>query len=166
MPKTSNNNTNRNKTTKPGPELWDEYYSLRSFKKEPINSAWVDKILKALRDFGDDENSLNISDFYDQMGIPPTTYKRLMAKSEPWTEVHSYVIRRLGSRRERGALERKYDASTVKATIGWYCEVSRSEQERLSMLRLNSEGQVQGASFNLVMNAVESTGKVPKKKNK
>lgn len=150
---------------------YDDYYCIYSFTKKPISEAWVNILCEELRkwaDFDGDEDkkneSLRINDFYDGKGILPKDYYRLVDKWPQLKATHEYALRKIGSRRERGAMHRRYEASTIKNTIGYYCEISREEQKRLAALREESESNHENVQF--VLLPAPKTGKVKPKKLK
>lgn len=150
--KTPHNRTNKKKENKKAiskeiviveenvdckPVFIEEYYNVHTRQYHPATVKFVESQCIKLKEWADQEDSLNISDFIDSQGYNPATFYRWCDKFPQLHETHQYAIRRLGSRREMGALTRKFDASTVHRTLGYYHYIWR--QETIALAKLKEE---------------------------
>lgn len=123
----------------------DEYLCLFSFKKKPISEGFIHKLCEefckwANRDGKDgSDESLRLDDFADEMGVNKRDIERWRLKFPNLQEAYEYAKRRIASRREIGAMKRRYESSTVLKTQGYYCDVYRTEEERRAKLQKDEE---------------------------
>ena len=118
-----------------------QYYNVRTMKYHPTTVKFVDNECLRLLEWAELEDSLILLDFIDSRGYNPETFYDWCKKFAHLEEAHLYVMRRLASRREKGALNRKYDASTIHKMMGHYSKEWRSEQIFASRLREDTSKQ-------------------------
>lgn len=135
---TSNKITVIEETIDAQPVLIDEYYNVHTRQYHPATVKFVESQCIKLKEWADQEDSLNLYDFIDNQGYNPATFYKWCDKFPQLHETHQYAIRRLGSRREMGALTRKFDASTVHRTLGYYHYIWRQETAALAKLKEES----------------------------
>jgi hypothetical protein len=123
------------------PVFIEEYYNVHTRQYHPATVKFVELQCVKLKEWADQEDSLNIHDFIDSQGYNPATFYKWCDKFPQLHETHQYAIRRLGSRREMGALTRKFDASTVHRTLGYYHYIWRQETIALAKLKEESAAQ-------------------------
>jgi len=147
---------------------YDDYFCVFSFSKKPISEGFINDMSSRLIDFANngDKNgeAFRINDFFDAMGMSRGEFYRLVGIWPQLKSAHEYALSRIASNRERGAATRKYEASTIKSTIGFYCDISREEQKRLAALREETESSHENIQFVLI--PAPKTGKVKPKKLK
>lgn len=158
------NPTTENKPSENNRKAWKDYYCTLSFKMKPISEAGKDEIARRLKTWASNEDAFRLDDFLDGEGIRPADYYDWIKTSKNLKEAHEFAIRRLASNRERGAAVRKYDAATIARTIGFYCPISKSEQERLAALRKTEDEIPSNVKVEIVQ--YPSTDMVPDKKDK
>ena len=139
----------------------DMFYS---FRQVPITVAQIERIaldLIAWSDKNDSENdleSLRLSEFIDSHRLHMRTYYEWLDKFEILRDAHEYAKRRIGARRERGAIKKKYDGSFIARSIGHYLPEYREEAEFMASLKSPESAQEGGAVFNITIPAAKDTG--------
>jgi hypothetical protein len=93
------------------------------------------------------EDSLRIYDYTDLQGYTPDTYHELCETYPEIKLAHEFAMRRIGSRREKGALTRLYDGRAVAWTQSHYCNIFKNQQQEQHRLK---QEQAQGAMDLLV----------------
>lgn len=113
-----------------------EYFNIHTFQKHPITETFFIREAKALKEWSELETSLRIADFYDWRGYSPEMYYEWVSKHHEMCSSHAYAMRRIGSRREVGAMSRKFAENTVHKTLGHYDPIWREEMRLMNEARL------------------------------
>jgi hypothetical protein len=113
-----------------------EYFNIHTFQKHPITESFYAREAKALKEWSELETSLKIADFYDWRGYDPKQFYRWVANHEEMSLAHDYALRRVGSRREIGAITRKYAETTIHKVHGHYDQIWREEMRLMNEARL------------------------------
>lgn len=113
-----------------------EYFNIHTFQKHPITETFFTREAKALKEWAELETSLRISDFYDARGYDPKFYYYWVEKHPEIQTAHEYAMRRIGSRREVGAMSRRFAENTVHKTLGHYDPIWREEMRLMNEARL------------------------------
>jgi hypothetical protein len=92
------------------------------------------------------DDSLVFRDFYDDRYIPEDTYYRWLKTYPTLKAAHTLAKGRIGSRREKGALSRKYDGSFISSSMPMY------DQEWKDILAWKSSLKDQASSGNVTIN--------------
>ena len=143
MSKTSNNSlvvSNKAKkpksTLKPVKQIFlGEYFSIQTFQHHPITGTFIEQEAKRIKQWADLDTSLRMTDFSDMRGYDPDTFYEWVAKYPLIAKAHKYALRRIGARREDGAISRKFDSSTIHRTLGYYDKVWKSETRELARMK-------------------------------
>lgn len=118
-PNTENDNVTKVKTGYGG--VWDEYLNAITFRKIPVSEAFVQKMGTELVQWAmNDKKAYKLSQFFAEKGINRSTIHRWMDKHPDFKDAYEHAKEIIGNRREVGALERKLDATIVKATMHRY----------------------------------------------
>lgn len=118
---------------------FDEYKDCFTFTFKPITQAFVDRFSSELIDWAkNDPKALRIQDFHWNKGIEDKTYYRWCEKHETLAAAHRLALNYIGSRREIGALERKYSEAMVIRTLHnydptWELNKQRDKQEKIDI---------------------------------
>jgi hypothetical protein len=139
---------------------WWEYKQQGTWRMLPYNIETLKRLATELRSWADKDTSLRINDFYNEHGIHCQTYYEMMGRCEELKEAHDYTLERISSRREIGAITRKYDSVSIYKTLGFYDAVYRSEQKRAAELKLEAEKADMNRKLTLELEIVEKTGLV------
>lgn len=127
LPK-SIDNTNVSEESKPVIQvLLAEYYNIHLMQVSPVTQGFLEREAKGLMDWSRQEDSLRIHDYTDMRGYPPIEYYRWVDAFPVLKIAHEYAMRRIASRRELGALTRKYSEKAVSWTLGHYDKIYKEE---------------------------------------
>ena len=118
-----------------------QYYHIKTMKYHPTTVKFVEQECMRLVEWAELDDSLLIIDFIDTRGYTEETYYDWCRKFDNFKEAHEFAKRRLSSRREKGALNRKYDASTIHKVMGHYSTIWRDEQQIAAKLREDTSKQ-------------------------
>lgn len=118
-----------------------QYYNVKTRQYHPTTVKFIEQECIRLLEWSELEDSLILEDFVDGRGYAPDTFYRWCKNSENLEEAHQYAMRRLASRREKGALNRKYDASTIHKMMGYYSKAWRQEQIFAAKMREDTSKQ-------------------------
>ena len=91
----------------------EEYKDLFTFKMKPVSEAFIEKLAEEYMAWAKKEDSLILSDFCDERHIEPRSFYNWCQKFDSMKEAHDYAKRRIASRRELGALNRKFSETMV-----------------------------------------------------
>jgi hypothetical protein len=117
------------------PIVLDQFFNVHTRQYHPLTHRFVENQCVLLKDWADLEDSINIYDYFNTQGYSPVIFYKWCQRFPELSEIHDYAIRKLGSRREMGAMTRKYDASTVHRTLGYYHHIWRQETAALAKLK-------------------------------
>lgn len=155
---TSDHSTDIVSKSKNGSYYMDEYFSMKSFKNEPVTFNWLLRAAKSIKEYADKDDTYRISDWHDINGMTERDYYKFVAKYDIFKEAHEYLKRRIASRKDKGALMGKYNVIAAYKNMDQYCNVTKASLEFQANLRNQEQGN--GPTFNLLMNTIESTGQV------
>lgn len=119
MKKSPNNNTQSEKAANKKYE-YSDYYCVFSFKRRPVNIAFIEKLTQEYIDWANKTDSLVLSDFYNDLGITLSTFQGWLEKHECLSIAHKYAKRKVGNRREKGGLTKKLDSGMVERSMPMY----------------------------------------------
>jgi len=120
-------------------EFLGEFFNVHSFKMHPTTMRFVESEARRLKEWSQLDTSLRLADFVDGQGYSPEIFYQWCRKSAILRNVHQYALRRIGARRENGALSKQLDVSTVHRTLGHYDSVWKSEAIFHAKLKDESE---------------------------
>lgn len=143
--KTLNTTKDRDRDTKISPWL-EDYLDLQSFRLKPITQASIERIANELIEWSAKEDSIVFRDFYDDKYIPENVYYSWLKKYPELQAAHTLAKGRIGSRREKGALMRKYDGSLIVNSMPMY------DNEWKEMVAWKSSLKDQAVSGNVTIN--------------
>lgn len=112
-----------------------EYFNIHTMQKHPITKKFIERQAVELKQWADLETSLNIYDFTDMKGYNPKTFYQWCLEYPEMEAANEYALRRIGSRREFGAMTRKFAESTIHRTLGHYHDVWKKETIMLAKLK-------------------------------
>lgn len=113
----------------------EDYMHLLDFKIKPVTERFIERIAQELIEWSAQDSSIVFRDFYDDRYIPESTFSRWANKYEVLKDAVVLAKGRIGSRREKGALGRKYDASLVVNSMSMYDQGWKSNIEWKASLR-------------------------------
>ncbi len=121
--------------------LIGQYLSLKTFQYHPLTVKFVEQECVRLVEWAQLENSLVLLDFIDLRGYSEETFYDWCKKFSNFEEAHQFAKRRIGSRREVGAMTRKFDGNFVAKMMGHYSRAWREEMIFAAKLRDDSSKQ-------------------------
>ncbi len=121
------------------PLVLGDYFNIHTFQKHPITSNFMLQEAMRLKQWAELDDSLRISDYFDGRGYSRKVFYEWINKHQEMEMAHEYAMRRIGARRENGALTRKFAETTVHKTLGRYDYVWREEMELVNQARLAIE---------------------------
>jgi hypothetical protein len=122
------------------PVVFEDYRDMQTMEMKPCSGLFLERLAEDMTKWVDEsEDNLVISQFFHSRKINVQNLYRWLPKSESLREAHSYVMARLGSRREVGALKKEYDSGMVRTTMPHYDKVWKDLEEWRSKLREPTE---------------------------
>jgi hypothetical protein len=141
---------------------WDEYLSTISFQMCPANDQFRDRLAIELVTWArENEDALILDDFYDMKGISHSDVYRWYENHDGLKQAFEVAKRLIGSRRERGALKGKYNATTIHMMMPHYSTAWRETEKWRSDLRKENEQQ---GNIKVMIETYPSSPIVPDKK--
>jgi hypothetical protein len=134
--KTNDSTTNSSGQNSVKQLFMGDYFNIHTFQRHPITPSFFGYQAKLLKEWADQDDSLRISDFYDKQGYGPEFFYYWVDKDHDLKAANSYALRRIGSRREGGAMTRKFSENTVHKTLGHYDPIWREEMRLINEARL------------------------------
>lgn len=133
---TENSGINVSEKNSTKPLFIGEYFNIHTFQKHPITSKFILQEAMRLKEWSELDTSLKIADFYDMRGYDPKQFYRWVAEYDEMSLANEYALRRLGSRREIGAMTRKFAETTIHRVHGHYDQIWREEMDKANQARL------------------------------
>lgn len=131
---------------------FDDYLCQYSYRRKPISDAWLDAFALRMRQYPDNPNNkdedgiepLTFQEFLDKEGVSWVDLLRWQKRHEPTRLAHEYYIRRIGRRREKGAIVKRYEPSSIARNQWKYDTSDRDEQLRIedrevALIKLKAE---------------------------
>lgn len=124
-----------------GQRKWEAYYDIFSWNLKQVDEVILQRVAQDLKNWADQDESLRIDDFIDSRGLCLDSYYKWQERCEELKVAHKYALRRIGSRREKGALTRKYDANSIFRTLAYYDPIYREERRIAAALKDENASQ-------------------------
>ncbi len=112
-----------------------DYINVHTFQKHIITESFIEAQAAKLRDWADLDDSLLIQDYTDGQGYRMRLFYEWIKKYPVIEIAHEYALSRIGSRREKGAMTRKYAEASTHRTLGHYQDIWRAETRELARMR-------------------------------
>jgi hypothetical protein len=117
----------------------EDYLDCFTFKYKPVTEAFIDRISNELLNWAQNDNdALKLTEFFNKKRIPKSTW-------EAWNRypifkaARALAVEALGNRREKGAITRKYDATTINVMMPLYDSDWKENVEWRAKLKSESE---------------------------
>jgi hypothetical protein len=108
-----------------------EYYNIYTMEYHPITNNFFKNEAILLREWAQKEDSLRFTDFYDIRGYDRPTFYYWTQVNDEMKLAFEFARRRIASRREHGAITRKFSETAIFKTLGYYDHVYREEDDRV-----------------------------------
>lgn len=141
----------------------DYYYDAYSWKKIPISEAYLERVAEELSKWSDFEEALTLTQFFTYMKINSTDFYRWLERSTTLRLSYKNAMEKLVSRREVGAINKKYDGNFVKYSMPLYSKAWDELSERYAKRGANSDGDPNAPKI-VIMEKFPETDVVPKRK--
>jgi len=112
----------------------EKYRELFIPRERPVSIAFIERLCADLIDWAiNDDDALKIIDFYVSRKIHPKTFWRWEQKYPMLTDARNMALNIIGSRREKGALKKKFEPTVMMKQqhhydkTWWEDEVARAE---------------------------------------
>jgi len=133
------------------------------YRQKPLNDAIIDEYAKAYLDWGlNNEDALVLKDFPISIGMYPKSFQLLMKRHEGLREAHQVVKAAVASRREKGAIKRKFEPGMIKYMMPYYAEEWKEIGEWHAKLKEKEEDSKK-QNITVVIDKMPDTDKVPTK---
>lgn len=101
--------------------LWlEDYLDLQSMRIKPVSELFIERLALEVMEWSKLEESIIFRDFIDNKNIPEDAYYRWVRTYPNLKAAHTLAKGRIGSRREKGAITRKFDGSTIIGSMSMY----------------------------------------------
>lgn len=118
----------------------DIYPDLWSMESRGASQEFIDRLGQDLLAWAKNSDSLLLNDFFTERFISTHTYRRWSDRDKMFSDRLEMAKLMIGSRREKGALQRKFDASVMiksaplydpewKLLEEWRAKLAKTEQE-------------------------------------
>jgi len=122
------------------PKIIEFYRSPGTQEQIPVALGFLYKLAREWAEWSLLDDSLRIKDFFLERNIPIDTMYNWLEKYPFLKEVHNTVMERIASRRDRGAIMRKYDGNYIDKTLPMYdLEYRKFLEWRASIADKNKE---------------------------
>ncbi|MBP6869281.1 hypothetical protein KBC04_00135 [Candidatus Babeliales bacterium] len=112
-----------------------EYFNLQTMQVHFETNSFIEQETIKLKEWAMLDTSLRLTDFIDERGYSPDIFRGWCAKYPLLELARAFALRRIGARRENGAMSRKFAESTIHRTLGHYDSVWREETAFLQKMK-------------------------------
>lgn len=117
----------------------EDYRDLFSLKMKPVTEGFISRLSEELNQWSQLEDSIVLRDFYDTKHIPHEAFYRWAKKYPELGDMLNLARGRIGSRREKGVITRKYEPGLISSNMAMYDPEWREFIQWKSSLRTNEE---------------------------
>ena len=109
-------------------EVYSEYFL---YRKKPAPEAFLERVADDLiRWIHEHPKSVRLDDFFSEKGIHWERYSKWTKKNESLKDAIDIAMQIIASRRDTGAIEKRYDGNYIAKTIRMYCPVAEASSKR------------------------------------
>lgn len=112
-----------------------EYYNMFTRMMSPVTKRFIEQESSKIMEWAQLDTSLRMVDYTDSRGYTPEVYYDWVSKYPEIKIAHEFALRRIGSRREQGAMTRQFSEGTIHRTLGYYDQIFASETYKLAKLK-------------------------------
>ena len=98
----------------------EDYLDLFTFKMKPITEAFTHRFAAELIEWSRQDDVLILKEFYLDRGIPRNTFYDWVNKYEVIKHAYNTAKERIGARREKGGMMRKFESSIISNSMPIY----------------------------------------------
>lgn len=126
----------------------------------PVTMTFMKREAYELRQWAKTEDALRLEDFYDFRGYSKRAFYNMLEACPQMQEAHEFAKRRIGARREEGALTRRFEAATVHKTLGHYWNVWKEEEEYRAKIRADIQNAQENQQTVVIIDKLRPDGEV------
>lgn len=165
---TVNNSTKRAKQSKETTQIktytQEFYQDMYSFQTMPIPEHYFDKLAEEWVDYvKNNDDVLFMGEYHIKKGVAKSTFEEWVQRNPNLQRARAFVREIISMRREKGALTRKYDPTTVFKMQHTYDNAWKEMEEWRASLKEKVENQGSG-SITVVMERFPNSPLVPEKR--
>jgi hypothetical protein len=134
------------------------------FNLSPIGDHEIEWIADRVIEWAEDEESVTLLGFCAANGISQSSLYDWEKRNHRMRQAISTAKSIVGARREKMALQNKFNAGIVNRTMGVYDDRVHAYDKEMRML--GSSGEDRAQTINVVMPPMPETDTVPKKRKK
>lgn len=143
----------------------EEYFNFNSFRKVPITKETIMRLAESGVQWArENERAYKVKQFMAEQGLNQNTWWRWCQTHPELQEANDQMVMLLGNRRERGLIERKFDASSTMFMMPHYDSDWKKMSEWKASLTQKAEASGTGATINVVMSEIPRSPLVPDRK--
>lgn len=121
-------------------KILDFYPDMFFLKEKPVSEAFIERLAREMVDWSKLEDSLRITQFFNQRGIPNGMIYKWMEKFPMLKQAHEFAMGAIADRRDIGAITRKYDGNYIDKSQAMYDpEYKKFLEWKASMAEKNRE---------------------------
>ncbi len=154
--------SNHNKVPLEKSKIIEVYRDMLFMKEKPISLGFLERLAQDMVEWSKKETSLRITDFFLECDVPNAMIYRWMDKYDFLKYAHEITMMRIASRREIGAITRKFDAGAIEKYQPMYDpEYKKIVEWRSSLNEKNKDSQ---GTLIVQMMPAPVSDKVPERK--
>jgi hypothetical protein len=147
------------------PIKWSSYLDLISFRQKPINPAFIEKLAAEEVAWAlNTEDAIVFEEFLMLKGIGQSTFYKWLHAHECLANAHNFAMMVIGVRREKGAINRKYDGTIILKSLPIYSESWKKIEEWRS--KLTKDENADTGTKIVVIEKIANSEQVPERKGK
>lgn len=145
----------------------EDYLDCFQLKYKPVTEAFITRISQEMITWAKtDEKAYKISQFFTPKHIGYDTYMGWVKRHEEFAHAYNLAKIIIGDRRESGALERKFDATTVAQMMPFYDNDWKLISEWRNKLRTEVKAAENSGTKIVVLDRFASSDIVPERPKK
>ena len=118
------------------PIVYEDYRDMLTMEMRCCTDLYLQNLAADMVKWVDESpDNLCLGDFFHSRGIAIKNLYSWLPKSEELRDAHEFVMTRLGSKRERGAIKKEYDSAMIRTTMPHYDKIWKEMEEWRSKLK-------------------------------
>lgn len=149
------------------PEPFFDYMDTFTFKMKPMSIEGIERIAAELVNWArNNDDALKIAQFWNDKGINHQDFYRWMEWSPALKSAHEITMSILGTRREIGAIQKKFDTGMISFTMPFYDKNWKDNVEWRSSLKAKEAAEQNNETKIVIMERIPDSPLVPSKPKK
>lgn len=135
------NHTTQNKNNTKGESGIEDRITLLEEYGMPIPDSFIEELRHIMREWSDKKTSLRINDFLTENRMGWRTFHSFLDRSDKLKQEYEWTLDKIASRREIGAMTRKFDASSALRMMPRYAPEWLENEEKLAKIKRLSQAE-------------------------